>query len=87
MTILSETPFTDLLARDAPMRDALLEESSHLPKIVLTQRQLCDLELIINGAFSPLNRFMTEADYHSYAKLSSLFMYLLFPVALDAVPH
>jgi sulfate adenylyltransferase len=31
----------------------------------MTQRQLCDLELILNGGFSPLEGFMTEADYTS----------------------
>ena len=30
---------------------------------VLTERQLCDLELLINGAFAPLTGFMTKADY------------------------
>ena len=32
---------------------------------VLTERQLCDLELLINGAFAPLTGFMTKADYDS----------------------
>lgn len=44
----------DLLARDAPRRDELLAESETLPALVLTERQLCDLELILNGGFSPL---------------------------------
>jgi hypothetical protein len=30
---------------------------------VVHQRQLCDLELIINGGFSPLEGFMNQADY------------------------
>jgi len=30
---------------------------------VVPQRQLCDLELIINGGFSPLEGFMNQADY------------------------
>ena len=29
----------------------------------LTARQLCDIELILNGAFSPLEGFLTEAEY------------------------
>jgi len=31
--------------------------------IFFEQRQLCDLELIMNGGFSPLEGFMTQADY------------------------
>jgi hypothetical protein len=30
------------------------------------QRQLCDLELITNGGFSPLEGFMNEQDYTRY---------------------
>ena len=44
----------DLLARDLPNHGALEAEAEELPAIVLTERQLCDLELIMNGAFSPL---------------------------------
>jgi ATP sulfurylase len=36
--------------------------SSHLSYSV-SQRQLCDLELIINGGFSPLEGFINEKDY------------------------
>lgn len=31
----------------------------------LTQRQLCDLELIMNGGFAPLETFMSRKDYES----------------------
>jgi sulfate adenylyltransferase len=34
-----------------------------LPALTLTRRQLCDLELILNGGFAPLAGFMTKADY------------------------
>jgi sulfate adenylyltransferase len=44
----------DLIARDAPRREQLAAEAEKLPAIVLTERQLCDLELIMNGGFSPL---------------------------------
>ena len=44
----------DLLARDAPRHKQLAEEAEGLPAIVLNERQLCDLELILSGGFSPL---------------------------------
>ncbi|KAJ5377721.1 Sulfate adenylyltransferase [Penicillium cataractarum] len=53
----------DLLARDAPRHDQLAAEAETLPAVVLTERQLCDLELIMNGGFSPLEGFMNQADY------------------------
>ena len=31
--------------------------------LVLNNRQLCDLELILNGAFSPLNNFHDFCNY------------------------
>ncbi|KAI4175089.1 MAG: hypothetical protein LQ343_001850 [Gyalolechia ehrenbergii] len=54
----------DLLSRDAPRHNDLAEEAETLPAIILTERQLCDLELIISGGFSPLDGFMNEKDYN-----------------------
>jgi len=44
----------DLLARDAPRNKQLAAEAETLPAIVLSERQLCDLELLLSGGFSPL---------------------------------
>jgi ATP sulfurylase len=44
----------DLFVRDGPRRDELAVEAETLPSIALTERQLCDLELISSGGFSPL---------------------------------
>ena len=33
------------------------------PSITLTPRQICDLELLLNGGFSPLRGFLNRADY------------------------
>lgn len=44
----------DLLARDGPRHAELAAEAEKLPAVVLTERQLCDLELVMNGGFSPL---------------------------------
>ncbi|MFC4761568.1 bifunctional sulfate adenylyltransferase/adenylylsulfate kinase [Dyella koreensis] len=43
--------------------DALKQRSASLPALDLNTRQLCDLELLLNGAFSPLEGFLGEADY------------------------
>ncbi|KAK5096838.1 Sulfate adenylyltransferase [Lithohypha guttulata] len=78
----------DLLARDAPRHAELEKESETLPAIVLTERQLCDLELILNGGFSPLEGFMNEADYSGVVEDLRLKDGALFsmPICLDISP-
>lgn len=75
----------DLLARDAPRRDELLAESEKLKDLVLTERQLCDLELILSGGFSPLEGFLTEKDYNGVVENLRLADGTLFsiPINLD----
>ena len=41
------------------------EKSSSLISLVLSNRQLCDIELIVNGGFAPLNGFLNKSDYSS----------------------
>jgi len=41
----------------------LKSHSREWPSWDLTARQLCDLELLLSGGFSPLRGFMTRADY------------------------
>ncbi|MFC1634590.1 bifunctional sulfate adenylyltransferase/adenylylsulfate kinase [Planctomycetota bacterium] len=38
------------------------------PSWDLTARQICDLELLLNGSFSPLEGFMTRGDYDSVCR-------------------
>jgi sulfate adenylyltransferase len=40
-------------------------ESRDWPSWDLTAKQLCDLELLLNGGFSPLRGFLSRADYES----------------------
>ncbi|MDW7760039.1 MAG: bifunctional sulfate adenylyltransferase/adenylylsulfate kinase [Acidobacteriota bacterium] len=47
-------------------KDALPEVKAHaarLPSIQVTERVVCDFELLATGAFSPLDRFLSHADY------------------------
>lgn len=46
-------------------REALLQTAPTLPTITLNAREEADLELLANGAFSPLEGFLGEADYLS----------------------
>ena len=50
---------------DPARASALKAEAQNFPSITLTLRQLCDLELLMNGAFSPLRGFMTQDVYES----------------------
>ncbi|GFZ92077.1 bifunctional sulfate adenylyltransferase/adenylylsulfate kinase [Dyella caseinilytica] len=47
----------------APDAEILKRNSAGLPQWTLNQRQLCDLELLLNGGFSPLQGFLGRADY------------------------
>jgi len=47
-------------------RSRLLKDIAlNLPDITLNDRQLCDLELLATGVFSPLTGFMTRIEYES----------------------
>lgn len=49
----------------------------------MTNRQLCDLELILNGAFSPLDGFLTREDYQSVLGEMRLQSGLLWPIPIN----
>ena len=52
----------DLLAPEAE-REELRAYASQLPSLQLSDRSVCDLELLATGGFSPLDRFMGAADH------------------------
>src|SRR5919202_2092569 len=41
----------------------LKDYASRLPSLQLSERAVCDLELLAVGGFSPLDRFMGQADF------------------------
>ena len=52
------------------------------PSWDLTERQLCDIELLLNGAFSPLEGFLDEADYRSVVENMRLESGVLWPMPI-----
>ncbi len=67
----------------------LKKDSQDLPAITLSQRQLCDLELLMNGAFSPLRGFMTREEYEGVLEKMRLPNGLLWsiPATLDVADN
>ncbi|MDF3983308.1 bifunctional sulfate adenylyltransferase/adenylylsulfate kinase [Luteibacter sp. PPL554] len=62
---------------------SLRRDLGSMPSIVLDHRHLCDLELLLNGGFSPLQGFMTEADYHAVVEHMRLADGTLWPMPID----
>ncbi len=66
-------------------RDSIVELTTYanrLPSIRLTGRQVCDLELLAIGAFSPLNKFMSQADHQMVLDEMRLTSGHLFPIPI-----
>ena len=63
-------------------RESLLALASKLPSLKITMRNLCDLELIATGGFSPLTTFMGKADYERVLKEMRLADGTLFPLPI-----
>ena len=63
-------------------RETLKEQSAAWPSWDLTPRQLCDLELLLNGGFSPLRGFMQQADYQTCLQTMRLANGLLWPMPI-----
>lgn len=75
----------DLIARDSHKQQELIAEAATLQRLRLSDRQLCDLEMILNGGFSPLDGFLAQKDYDSVVENIRLANGLLWsmPIQLD----
>jgi sulfate adenylyltransferase len=56
------------------------KKAAELPKVQLSERSVCDLEMLSVGAFSPLDRFMGKADYERVLSEMRLANGVLFPI-------
>jgi len=63
-------------------RSSFQAESCEWPSWDLSPRQLCDLELLLNGGLSPLPGFMSRADYESVCCTLRLKSGLLWPIPI-----
>jgi sulfate adenylyltransferase len=57
-------------------------EAGNLPSWDLTPRQVCDLELLMNGGFQPLKGFMGQADYDGVVSKMRLADGTLWPIPI-----
>jgi sulfate adenylyltransferase len=84
MSMLNHAPIPELYV-SAESAQKLKAEAATLPSWDLTERQVCDLELLMNGGFSPLKGFLSEADYDGVVEKMRLADGTLWPmpVTLD----
>ena len=62
--------------------EELKVKAANCPSWDLTERQLCDIEMILNGGFSPLNGFLGKSDYDSVVENMRLADGILWPMPI-----
>ncbi len=60
----------------------LTDYANRLPSIQISERSVCDLEMLAVGAFSPLDRFLGQTDYNSVLETMRLQSGHIFPIPL-----
>ena len=71
----------DLMVPDEELAEAR-EYASTLPSLQISPRAVCDLEMLASGAFSPVDRFMGEADFRGVLHEMRLADGTLFPMPI-----
>ncbi|MBK7393582.1 MAG: bifunctional sulfate adenylyltransferase/adenylylsulfate kinase [Chloracidobacterium sp.] len=63
-------------------RSGLIAQASNLPSLQLSERSVCDLELLATGGFSPLDGFMRQADHERVVAEMRLADGTVFPIPI-----
>jgi sulfate adenylyltransferase len=71
----------DLMVPEKELAQAR-EYASTLPSLQISPRAVCDLEMLASGAFSPVDRFMGEADFRGVLHDMRLADGTLFPMPI-----
>ena len=67
---------------DAAGAEAAKAEARDLRSWDLTERQVCDVEMLLNGAFSPLQGFLNQGDYERVVKEMRLESGVVWPMPI-----
>ena len=78
----NDHPFQPNLLLPEEERTVLENEAVDLPQISLNTRQLCDLELLLNGAFAPLRGYANRKDYDCVLETMRLENGALWPIPI-----
>ena len=70
------------LVVDPETSASLKKSAKSFPAWTLSDRQICDLEMILNGGFSPLSGFLNETDYNSVCEKIRLEDGTLWPIPI-----
>lgn len=70
------------LLAEKHLREDLISHSHSLPKIQLSQRNICDFELLATGAFSPVDSFLNKNDYENVLEEMRLTNGKIFPIPI-----
>ncbi|PPB79886.1 sulfate adenylyltransferase [Albidovulum inexpectatum] len=81
MTLSNLAPIPELFVSHESAQK-LKHEAANLPSWDLSPRQICDLELLMNGGFYPLKGFLTQADYESVVENMRLADGTLWPMPI-----
>lgn len=71
----------DLIVPDNDQEEAK-QNAGQLPSIQVSDRIVCDLELLATGGFSPLDKFMDKEDYSSVVENMRLTSGHVFPIPI-----